>query len=62
IRNMPDFLQPIVNLLPISHLSTALRETMNVGATFTSLGTEAAVLGGWLIFAFFVASKTFKWE
>jgi ABC-2 type transport system permease protein len=62
IRNMPEFLQPIVNLLPISHLSTALRETMNVGATLTSLGTEVAVLGGWLIFAFFVASKTFKWE
>jgi ABC-2 type transport system permease protein len=62
IRNMPEFIQPIVKLLPISHLSTALRETMNVGATLTSLGMEVAILGGWLIIAFFVASKTFKWE
>jgi ABC-2 type transport system permease protein len=62
IRDMPEFLQPFVKLLPISHLSTALRETMNVGATLTSLGLEVAVLGGWLIVAFIVASKTFKWE
>lgn len=62
IKNMPEFLQPIVKLLPISHLSTALRETINVGATFMSLGMEAAILGGWLIFAFIAASYTFKWE
>lgn len=62
IKNMPEFIQPFVKLLPISHLSTALRETMNVGATMASLGTEALVLGGWLIVAFVVASYTFKWE
>lgn len=59
---MPEFLQPIVHILPIAHLTTAMRETMNVGATFMSLGTEALVLGGWIIGAFIVASLTFKWE
>ncbi|GAA3312731.1 hypothetical protein GCM10020331_001170 [Ectobacillus funiculus] len=48
--------------LPIAHLSHALRETMNVGASFMSLGSEALILGGWLIGAFIVASYTFKWE
>jgi ABC-2 type transport system permease protein len=62
IKNMPEFIQPIVKLLPISHLSTALRETINVGATMMSLGMEAAILGGWIIVAFVVASYTFKWE
>ena len=62
IKNMPEFLQPIVHILPIAHLSHALRETMNVGASFMSLGTEALILGGWLIGAFIVASYTFKWE
>ncbi|MFC7373515.1 ABC transporter permease [Fictibacillus iocasae] len=62
IKNMPEFLQPIVHVLPIAHLSHALRETMNVGATFASLGMEALILGGWLIGAFIVASYTFKWE
>ncbi|MBU8878464.1 ABC transporter permease [Bacillus sp. FJAT-29790] len=62
IKDMPEFLQPIVQTLPIAHLSHALRETMNVGASFMSLGTEALILGGWLIGAFIVASYTFKWE
>lgn len=62
IKNMPEFLQPIVKLLPISHLSTALREIMNVGASWSSLGMETVILGGWLIVAFVIASYTFKWE
>jgi ABC-2 type transport system permease protein len=62
IKNMPEFLQPIVHILPIAHLSNALRETMNVGASFMSLGSEALILSGWLIGAFVVASYTFKWE
>jgi ABC-2 type transport system permease protein len=62
IREMPSFLQPIVNVLPIAHLSHALRETMNVGTPFMSLGSDALILGCWLIGAFIVASYTFKWE
>ncbi|MFS1517340.1 ABC transporter permease [Bacillus sp. SCS-151] len=62
INNMPDFLQPVVKLLPISHLSTALREIMNVGASLTTMWLEAIILIGWLIGAFIVASFTFKWE
>lgn len=62
IRDMPEFLQPFVQVLPIAHLSHALRETMNVGASFLDLGMEAIILGGWLIGAFIVASFTFKWE
>ncbi len=34
IREMPAFLQPIISVLPIAHLSHALRETMNVGTSF----------------------------
>jgi ABC-2 type transport system permease protein len=62
IKDMPEFLQPIVQILPIAHLSHALRETMNVGASFMDLGMEAIILGCWLIGAFIAASFTFKWE
>ncbi|MFY4776150.1 ABC transporter permease [Metabacillus sp. RGM 3146] len=62
IQNMPDFLQPIVYVLPISHLSHALREVMNVGASFLTLGSEFLILGCWAVGAFIVASFTFKWE
>ncbi|MCM3719918.1 ABC transporter permease [Fictibacillus phosphorivorans] len=62
IKDMPEFIQPIVQVLPIAHLSHALRETMNVGASFMDLGMEAIILSCWLIGAFIAASFTFKWE
>ena len=62
IQNMPVFLQHIVKLLPISHLTTALRQVMNVGADLSALWTEAALLGCWMVVAFAVSSFTFKWE
>ncbi|TVY09749.1 ABC transporter permease [Paenibacillus cremeus] len=62
IKNMPEFLQPIVKLLPISHLSTGLRQIMNVGAGITEVWSQAALLGGWLLVAFVIATFTFKWE
>ena len=62
ISNMPDFIQPIVNILPIAHLSSALRETMNIGTPFLELGTETLILGAWLVGGFVLASYVFKWE
>lgn len=62
IRDMPDWLQPVVNALPIAHLSTALREVMNVGASLMDVWQEAALLGAWLLVTFILASRTFKWE
>jgi ABC-2 type transport system permease protein len=62
IDNMPEFLQPVVKLLPISHLTTALRQVMNVGADLTALWGEALLLCGWMAAAFIVASLTFRWE
>ncbi|MCD1259421.1 ABC transporter permease [Paenibacillus athensensis] len=62
IKDMPAFLQPIVKLLPISHLTSALRQVMNVGVGFTGVWQEALLLAGWMIVAFLIASFTFKWE
>ncbi|NHN32923.1 ABC transporter permease [Paenibacillus agricola] len=62
IQNMPEFLQPIIKLLPIAHLTTALRQVMNVGADLSVVWSEAALLGGWMVVAFIIASFTFKWE
>ncbi|WP_010272520.1 ABC transporter permease [Paenibacillus senegalensis] len=62
ISNMPDFLQPIVKLLPIAHLSTGMRQVMNVGAGLGDIAGDVLLLTGWLIAAFAAASLTFKWE
>ncbi|TNJ54948.1 ABC transporter permease [Paenibacillus hemerocallicola] len=62
IKEMPEFMQPIVKLLPISHLTAALRQVMNVGADLSALWPEVALLAGWMIAAFAVSSYLFKWE
>ncbi|MRX73985.1 ABC transporter permease subunit [Bacillus lacus] len=62
ISDMPDIIQPLVNLLPISHLASALRETMNLGTPFLQLGTETLILCCWLLGGFALASYVFKWE
>ncbi|WP_284641284.1 ABC transporter permease [Paenibacillus silviterrae] len=62
VKNMPELLQPVVKLLPITHLSGSLRQVMNVGADLTTLWPEAALLGGWMAVAFIIASLSFKWE
>jgi ABC-2 type transport system permease protein len=62
ITNMPEFLQPVIALIPISHLAGVLREVMNVGATMVDLLIPTAILVGWFLVCFAIASKTFKWE
>ncbi|WP_028549682.1 ABC transporter permease [Paenibacillus sp. UNC451MF] len=62
INSMPEAFQAVVKLLPISHLSTALRQVMNTGASFGELWPQVALLGGWTIVAFIVASFTFRWD
>lgn len=62
IKSMPEILQPFVKILPIASLSTGLRQIMNVGANFTTIWSDFALLGGWMVAAFIIASFTFKWE
>jgi ABC-2 type transport system permease protein len=62
IKNMPEVIQPFVNLLPITHLSTSLRQVMNVGADMSTLWPETVLLAGWMVVAFVIASFSFKWE
>jgi ABC-2 type transport system permease protein len=62
ISNMPDFLQPIVYAIPISHLADVLRQVMNVGAGMMQLWIPTLVLLVWFIVSFGIAAKIFKWE
>jgi ABC-2 type transport system permease protein len=59
---MPEVLQPVVQVLPIVHLSDALRDVMNVGASLADLAMPTLILFAWLVAAFFAASRTFRWE
>ena len=62
IRNVPDFLQPLVEAIPIVHLTGALRDIMTKGAGPADLWMPAAVLAAWLVVAFLVAAWSFRWD
>ena len=62
LSNLPEWVQSIVKLFPIAHLTTAMRQVLNVGEGLATLWPMAAILGAWMIVAFVISSFTFKWE
>jgi ABC-2 type transport system permease protein len=62
IDQMPDVLQAIARIIPLTYLSDALRQVMVGGAPFASLWLCAAVLIGWLAVCFGIAARKFRWQ
>jgi ABC-2 type transport system permease protein len=62
IQAMPDALQAIARIIPLTYLADALRQVMVGGAPFAPLGVCAAVLVGWLVVCFGIASRKFRWQ
>jgi ABC-2 type transport system permease protein len=62
IDQMPDVLQGIARVIPLTYLSDALRQVMVGGAAFAPLGVCAAVLVGWLVVCFGIAARKFRWQ
>jgi len=62
LEQMPDWLQSIARLIPLTYLSDALRQVMVDGTAFAPLTTCAAVLLGWLVVCFAIASRKFRWQ
>jgi len=58
----PEFLQPLIQILPLTALNDALRAIMNDGATLASQWTEIAILALWSVVTFVLALKFFKWQ
>jgi ABC-2 type transport system permease protein len=62
IDQMPQFLQVIARIIPLTYLADALRQVMVGGAAFAPLWLCAAVLVGWLVVCFGIASRKFLWQ
>jgi ABC-2 type transport system permease protein len=59
---MPEFLQTIARLIPLTYLADALRQVMVGGAAFAPLWVCALVLAGWLVGCFAIAARKFRWQ
>ena len=62
IDQMPQFLQVVARIIPLTYLADALRQVMVGGAAFAPLWVCAAVLFGWLVVCFGIAARKFAWQ
>ena len=62
INQMPEFLQGVARIIPLTYLSDALRQVMVGGAAFAPLWVCAAVLLAWLAICFGIAAVKFRWQ
>ena len=59
---MPEFLQPVAAIMPLTYLGDALRQVMVGGAPYAPLPVDALVLGGWLVGSFLISARFFRWQ
>jgi len=62
IAFMPQWLQPVAALLPLTYLGDALRQTMVGGAAYAPLYVDVLVLAGWLVVSFLISARFFRWQ
>jgi len=59
---MPGFLKRVAALLPLTYLGDALRQVMVGMPPEHPLGLCLAILGGWLVVSFALATALWRWE
>lgn len=59
---MPEWLQTIARLLPLTPVIDGIREIITENAGLLSLGREFALIAAWTIIIYAVAFKVFRWE
>ena len=59
---LPGFLQTVARFLPLTYLGDALRQVMVNGTQVAPLGTDLAILTGWLVVCLAIAARSFRWE
>ena len=62
VDGLPGFLQPLVEILPLTHLVRAIRAVFNEGLTVLDVWPQLAILAGWFVACFLFSVRRFKWE
>jgi len=62
IESMPELIQPIAKILPLSFVSTAMREIANNGASLLSIAPSLLGIALWFVIAFVLATRLFVWK
>jgi len=59
---MPEWLQPVAAIMPLTYLGDALRQTMVGGAAYAPLPIDALVLGAWVVVCSLLSARFFRWQ
>lgn len=62
ISFMPEWLQPVAALMPLTYLADGLRQVMVGGSAYAPLGIDILVLSVWLIVCFLLSARFFRWQ
>jgi len=59
---MPDFMRPILAIIPLTYLGDAFRQVMVEATPLYPLSMDIAILVGWLVVCMLLAIRLFRWE
>lgn len=62
IEYMPEWLQPVAAIMPLTYLGDALRQTMVGGSAYAPLGVDVVVLSAWLAVCTLISARFFRWQ
>ena len=62
VDQAPAWLQPVIQVLPLTYLNNALREVLIKGGNVFAVGTELGALAAATIIFFLLALRMFRWE
>ncbi len=62
IDAFPKWLQPVCNVLPLTHLNDAMRSVAFEGNHIIDCGKQLGILGIWGVIVYAIAIKVFRWE
>lgn len=62
IERLPEFIQPLASMLPLSYVANALREISINGLSLVEILPDLAGIGVWIAISFFLATRYFVWR
>lgn len=62
VEIIPDFMRPIMDVMPLTYLADSLRQIMVNSSAQHSHLINIAVLGGWFVACLIAAVRFFRWE
>ena len=62
VEVMPDWIRPLINVLPLTYLGDAVRQLMVGGAPLFAMWIDLTVLAGFLVVLFTAAVRFFRWD